>query len=320
MKIGPYFTGTLVTLANAVLALFFLVACNQSQPPTVAPASSESKIAAPGASTKDVYVVFEGPWAIVPDPADANSVLLLAPKTKRHRDLYVAASNKSTLAAGTYDLSIPARTGSGAGTFDDSILRAKIDSKNVQHVLDNKYSTRYAIRLPKPDAYLPASRHRSRVGATYPPDPSTEKEYATAVSLQYSVSSLNGFSLGGTQDVGGAFAPLLLQVDTPTVRFVMEPVQDDDVCYAHSRTVFHDLVKLVGLSLYVDFPDNPSSCHSKDPQNPPAAKTEFGRRSLLERAAFVPAFAGWRWQHLAAAIYFFGGSPVDCHAPVVNGT
>src|SRR5208282_387530 len=75
-------------------------------------------------SVLQVFVTFEGPWAIAPDPEDASSVLLLAPKTKAHRDLYVTASNNSALAAGTYDLSVPARTGSAAETFDDDRFAA----------------------------------------------------------------------------------------------------------------------------------------------------------------------------------------------------
>src|SRR5882762_5012977 len=163
MKTPRHSRSSLVALAGAIAATLLLVACQQSQPPATAPAAAESKAAA---AAKEVFVVFEGPWAIVPDPKDSNSVLLLAPKTKAHRDLYVTASNNSTLTAGTYDLSVPGRTGSAAGVFDESILRAKIDPKNVQRVLDDKSSSRYAIRLPKPDAYLPASRHRSRVSAT----------------------------------------------------------------------------------------------------------------------------------------------------------
>src|SRR5713226_7166964 len=93
--------GSIVALASAVVATLSLGACQQSQPPATAPSAAESKAAA---TAKDVFVTFEGPWAIVPDPKDANSVLLLAPKTKAHRDLYVTASNNSTLAAGTYDL------------------------------------------------------------------------------------------------------------------------------------------------------------------------------------------------------------------------
>ena len=160
MKTPRQSRSSLVALASAVVATLSLVACQQSQPPAATPISAESKAAA---TAKDVFVVFEGPWVIVPDPKDANSVLLLAPKTKAHRDLYVTASNNSALVVGTYDLSIPARSGAAAGTFDESILRVKIDPKNVQRALDDKSANRYAIRLPKPDAYLPAKIGRAHV-------------------------------------------------------------------------------------------------------------------------------------------------------------
>jgi hypothetical protein len=336
MKTRRYFTSMLVALASAVLAtLFLLIACNQSQPPAAAPAALESKAAA----TKDVYVVFEGPWAIAPDPKDANSVLLLAPKTKSHRDLYVAASNHLTLASGTYDLSVPGRAGTGAGTYDPSFLRAKIDPQNVQRALDNKLG-RYAIRLPKPEAYVPVSRFRSRAGSTYPPDANSETEYATGASLRYSVGSLSGFSLSGTPDTG-TFNPLLLQVDTPMIHFMIEPTQDDDVCNTHSRQTFHDLVQLVGLTLYVDFADNPSNCHDKDPQVPRGGKAHASLASPVERMtalltgnlAEVQAAditAGFRsvaessvahgiGQRLRAAIYFFDVTGGGCKAPIVGG-
>src|SRR6202022_2320800 len=105
------FNSSLIALASAVLATFFLIACQQSQQPA-APAATQSVVA----TTEKVFVVFEGPCAIVADPKDANSVLVLAPKTKLHRDLYVAASNESTLTAGTYDLSVPAHGAAFSGT------------------------------------------------------------------------------------------------------------------------------------------------------------------------------------------------------------
>ncbi|MGA2422780.1 MAG: hypothetical protein ABSG07_02165 [Terriglobales bacterium] len=344
MTIRRHFTITRVGLASAVLATLSLVACNQSQPPTAAPASPESKATATAAPTKEVYVIFEGPWAIAGDPKDANNILLLAPKTKHHRDLYVTASNHSTLASGTYDLSFPGHVGPGAGAFDPAILRAKIDPKDAQHVLDSK-AVRYAIRLPRPDAYLPSHRHRARAGSTYPPDVSTEKEYATAVSLRYSVSSLSGFSLSGTPD-SGTFNPLLLQVDTPAIRFVIEPTEDDDRCNTHSRQAFHDLVQLVGLTLYIDFADNPSDCHDKDPQVPHGGKAHAGLASSVERIAAlltgnladVQAADGTAGeapsryfsfiakstiarkiaQRLGAFIYLFGTSGVDCRGIVIG--
>jgi hypothetical protein len=338
MRTERYFTRSMVALASAVVAALILIACQQSQPPTPAP-SAEPKVA------KDVYVVFEGPWAIAPDPKDANSVLLLAPKTKGHRELYVTASNYSTLASGTYDLSLPGKTGPGAGTYDPSFLRAKIDPQNAQRVLDNKSSARYAIRLPKPEAYVPASRYRSRAGSTYPPEASTEMEYAAGASLRYSVASLSGFSLSGTPDTG-TFNPLLLQVDTPVIRFVIEPTMTDDVCYTHSRQTFHDLVQLVGLTLYVDFPDNPSDCHSKDPQVPRGGKAHASVASPMERmvtmltanvadiqaadaAEMLPSrylrlVAGSRIargmaERFGVAMYFFGAASGDCKAPIVGG-
>ena len=83
---------------------------------------------------------------------------------------------------------------------------------------------RYVIRLPKPEAYVAARRFRSRVGAKYVPEATTEQNYATQVSFRYSVSTLNGFSLAGTPDTG-TFNPLLLQLDTPTIRFAIEPAK-----------------------------------------------------------------------------------------------
>src|SRR5208282_1047556 len=104
---------------------------------------------------------------------------------------------------------------------------------------------------------------RSRVGAPYPPDASTEKDYAVAVALRYNVASLSGFSLAGAAD-SGPVKPVLLQVETPTVLFSIEPAGDDDPldqCDSHSRESFHQLTGLLNLTLFVDFPDNPDTCH-----------------------------------------------------------
>ena len=335
---------SLLILASIVFGTLVLAACSQSQTPPTAPATTPKATAA-AAANQQVYVVFEGPWVIAPDPKDANSVLLLAPKTKTHRDLYVTASNHSTLASGIYDLSFPGNPGPGAGTYDPSYLRAKIDPQNVQRALDSK-SVRYAIRLPKPDAYVPAHRRRSRAGSTYPPDASTEMEYATAASLRYTVASLSGFSLSGTPDTG-TFNPLLLQVDTPIIRFGIEPNEDDDVCFTHSRQAFHDQVQLVGLTLYVDFAENPIDCHDKDPQVPRAGKAHAGLSPPVQRLitlftenladvqganattvemppSYLSFIVGSRVaqkfaQRLDAAIYFFATQSSGCKAPIIGG-
>lgn len=341
MRTQRYFTSTVIALASAVLATFF--ACQQSQPPAQAPVAAESK----AAMSQQVFVTFEGPWAIAPDPKDANSVMLMAPKTKAHRDLFVKASNESTLVAGVYQLSVPSPAGAAAGAYDPAILRAKIDPKNVQRLLDTKLD-RYVIRLPKPEAYVPSGSYRSRVGPAYPPDVSTEKEYATGVSLRYTVNTLTGFSLAGTPDTGGSFNPLLLQVNTPSIRFEINSSEMDDACNMHSRTAFRDLVQLLGITLFVDFPDNPADCHGKDPQvgrpakanaiplsRPPrlAAMLGLGEDLAGSRTADVangiPApYLGWLLSsrpartisgHLAAAVYLFGKPSGVCRAPIIAG-
>jgi hypothetical protein len=292
------------------LATIILAACNSG--------TKESNPAAPSApqSSEKVYVIFEGPWAIVPDPKDTNSVLALAPKTKSHRDLVIETSDK-VLSAGIYDLSVPTRTGTAAGTVDPSILQTKIDAKNVQHALDDKLE-RYAIRLPKPDAYVARTHFRSRAGSVYPPEASTEKDYVTTVSLRYSVASLNGFSLAGSPD-SGTFNPLLLQVETPVLNFVIHPAYDPDPtdrCNIHSRESFRDLTKLLNVTLFVDFPNDPSECHGKDPQSAQPSKAE-GTSNFP--SFFARESGGGPGQHLLASIYFFAAMGGGCRAPIIVG-
>jgi hypothetical protein len=301
--------GTLAALVCAASTALVMLACESQQPTSQrgTPSAVESKTAA--ATNLSVFVLFEGPWAFAPDPKDANSVLAIAARTALHHDLYVKASNSATLTAGIYDLSLPNRVGLPTGIADPSIVQAKVDPKSLDLALQAK-SARYAIRIPKPEAYVTASRARSRVGATYPPDTSTEKDYATAVSLRYTVGTLSGFSLAGTPD-RGTFDPFLLQVETPTVRFVIEPAHDDDPsdkCETHSREAFRDLTKLLNLTLYVDFPDNPSACHDRDPQRARGGNAASTRESRLQPAG-VPRF------QTASAIYFFIRPLVDCKGP-----
>ncbi len=310
MKARRYFTRMTVALASAVMALLLLVACQTSQQPST-PMATEPK----AVPTKDVYVIFEGPWAFAPDPKDANSVIALAPKTKSHRDL-VVYSKENKLASGIYELSLPARGGPAAGTIDPNILQAKIDPQSVQHVLDTK-SDRYAIRLPKPDEYTEAHHYRSRAGSSYPPDASTEKDYVTSVSLRYSVTTLAGFSLAGSPD-SGTFNPLLLSVKTPIVKFIIEPIRDPDAsdkCHTHAREAFRDLTKLVNVTLFVDYPNDPNECHGKDPQN--AHPVKAGMTPNYPRY-FTRVFPGLSRQQLLAAMYFFADIH-DCEGPGIVG-
>lgn len=309
MKRPRHSSSLLLRIASVSLAAMIMIACNQTQ--QSAPAPQQAAQTAP--TSEKVFIIFEGPWAFAPDPKDANSVLALAPKTKSHKDLFVQTWDK-TLAPGIYDLSIPPRNVPAAGTVDPNILQTKIDAANVQHVLDKKLE-RYALRLPKPEAYVMATHYRSRAGSTYPPDASTEKDYVTSVSLRYSVTTLNGFSLAGSPD-SGAFNPLLLQVQTPTINFAIYPAHDPDVtdrCNTHSRESFRDLTKLINVTLFVDFPNDPSACHDKDPQNPHTAKAAIDQSSVERTVALLE-------RDLALIYDFFGAAGGGgCRAPIIVG-
>jgi hypothetical protein len=344
MNIRSHFLGKPIAIASVFLVSIVLVACEQSQQPNPASVAPKAAVA-----TEKVFVVFEGPWAIVSDPKSANSILALAPKTKNHRDLNVAASNNANLAAGVYDLSVPGFTGGPAGgTLDPTFAQAKIDPKNVQSALDNK-SGRYAIRLPRPNSFIAAKRVRSRFGDAYPP--TAEQNYITAVSLVYNASSLNGFSLSGTPDAG-TFNPLLLQLDSSTISFLIEPAMLDDPtdrCSIHSREAFRDTTKLLGVSLYVDFPADADSCHNTDPQKARAVKAAVNWATTPQRASasasgnvvggeqaslvnvngiradypglFITSnFGEATVRKLMAAMYFFHVQGTDCKAPIVFGT
>jgi hypothetical protein len=286
--------------------------------------------------------VFEGPWAFALDPKDADRVIAMAPKTTRHRDVFAQTWDK-TLASGVYDLSVPARTGPAAGTIDPNILQVKIDPQSVQRVLDTK-SERYAIRLPKPEAYVAAAHYRSRAGSVCPPDASMEKDWVTSTSLRYTVTTLNGFSLAGSPD-SGTFNPLLLQVETPVINFVIAPDHNGDMgdkCHAHSRGSFRDLTQLLNVTLFVDFPDYAGDCHARDPQNFRPAKAEIERRSnfgeaaamwslnlvaaqdeSLSSASMAPSFLNFMVEgaairikrRLFAVLYLFGAQMGNCAAP-----
>lgn len=292
MKNRSYFTGALAVLACAALATFLLVARH------------EAKAAPPPSQSGQVFVAFEGVWAFAQDPADANSVLAFAPKTDGHHELSVQGE---MLGPGLYELSMPARTGPATAIVDPNIIQARIDA---QHALSNRMA-RYAIRLPKPEAYIAKSHSRSRVGSVYPPAASTEREYVTSVSLRYSVATLNGFSLAGSPD-SGTFKPLALRMDTPTLTFLAGPAGNrdaDNSCHTHERQAFRALTKLVNVTMFLDFPEDAGACHSQDPQ---ILKTAVNQPRLeVMAASLVPNF-----EPLLAAIYFFGRIH-NCAAPVI---
>lgn len=334
MRSERHFTLAAAALTSAVFAVLFLVACQQTQAP--GPASPPTKPA-----TTSVLVVFEGPWAIVADPSNPNGILAIAPQTKSHRPLAVVPANEE-LEPGVYELTVPASPGPPHGKLDTTtFFQTDVDPTGVQSALASK-GARYAVRLPRPDGYLAETRQRSRVGGPPYPPSTQEEDYATAFALRYNATTLTGFSLAGTADAGPTFNPLLLQLDAPLVRFEIVPTDHHpyDPCYIHARQAFHDLVGLLHLNLYVDFPKYTEDCHEKDPQVSRSKTTRLipGLTSEPFDAASLDGFrplatAGFGAGPLAnfvasglqrinsrlAALYFFTTAGGGCKSPGLIG-
>ena len=166
MKSSHCFRSMLIVL---VAALFFLVVL------TVAHRDIKAATPANEHNPQKVFLVFDGPWAFAPDPEDVNKVIALAPKADHHRELFVQSYN-TTLTPGIYDLSFPtfakSRGANSVSEIDPDIVQAKIGAQNVQRALDSKF-VRYAIRLPKPEAYVgsstPAVASAQAIRPTLPP-------------------------------------------------------------------------------------------------------------------------------------------------------
>ena len=105
------------------------------------------------ATSEKVFAVFEGPG-----PSSLTrkmpTVCYSRAQDETHRDLYVAASNDSTLQAGVYDLSVPEHGAGFSGTLDAGFAQAKINPKALTALYAK--AGRYVIRLPKPEAYVAA--------------------------------------------------------------------------------------------------------------------------------------------------------------------
>jgi hypothetical protein len=141
------------------------LACNQSQPPTQAPPPVESRTG----STEKVFVEFRGPWAFVVDPKERQQCSgHRTPEAKGHRDLDRAGFEpvERYWMREFMNSSLPTHSGSAAAaTARTPALRRPRLTVKACNARSIKSPQAYVIRLPRPEEYLVARRHRSRLGA-----------------------------------------------------------------------------------------------------------------------------------------------------------
>ncbi|HXN71349.1 MAG TPA: hypothetical protein VN861_02215 [Candidatus Acidoferrales bacterium] len=255
-----------------------------------------------------VYVILEGPWAIVPDPdpdaANGKGYLAIAPDMPDHGAMYVQASNGVTLGPGQYTLHLKNVAESGTDSY--TAFAPTVRLADVKNAEENSCYVRYAIHFPQPNSITEETGGISRVGTGARPWPVTpanaaatanmgngEFKSSLAVTLQYKVSDLTSIQLVATPggpdpipaqncnprptnlpnpagDPTGAIFPLPITLGNPgIIRVGSEPSSEDlSTCYRPSKETFQALTKLLNISAAIDYRAYDPGCQQCDPQAP----------------------------------------------------
>lgn len=249
-----------------ILGVLFSASCTSS---STVPRSTKSGTTSQ-ATGFTVYVVFDGPWAFVPDPAGSDKVIAIAPKAKSHSDAYIKAVRGLMLTTGIYELHMP----TGVSPIENPGIavtpKYSLPAQAITDALNNKMN-RFAIYLPKPDGYRIAEESPSKVDEHFPLVATVpEVQYASSIALQYTTASLADFQLTGSSDLS-TFDPFDIKIGAPKViQVAMEPTEPDPdpACNVLSKQAFYDLTQLLGLTLFIDFENYQPECQQDDPQNP----------------------------------------------------
>ena len=266
--------GTLTRTVSAVLIFSCVLATLATYPHSVSAIS---------AATGDVEIWVEGPWAYADDPRPGQKgrIVLIAPVETKISHTPPAVGHRT----GDYEL-----------MTQDWVLEIKNFMRNPQmsvinaHPADvdkqalttllDKGADRYVISLPQPDFYEEAVKQEGRAHSTWWDDClgncGPQPARTTQMILHYTVSSLDGFSLGPP-----AQKPISLSFqDRHVIKIFMTPKGEMDDCDSGGRLAFRELVRLFSLTLYVDlrakgddkYPSDDKMdrwfCLTDDPQNP----------------------------------------------------
>jgi len=265
-------------LTTALVALTCVLSCSSSLQAT-------SRSAAPKVSLPEVEVWVEGPWAYADDPRDPQRIVLIAPDSDSIEHTPAAVAHKTGDVELDSDsvLEIKSLTHTQQSCSTCSAINSQTADVNKQalvKLLDSKKG-RYVISLPKPDSYEEAVGQESRVRSAWwdncrPNNCGPQRPRTTQMIFHYTVSSLDGFSVGPTPQTQTS----LKFQDRHIVTIFMTAKGEIDDCDSGGRLAFRELVRLFSLNLYVDLrikstgpypsddPPGPSPCLDGDPQNP----------------------------------------------------
>jgi len=272
-----------------VLLILLLAACRGGQ------SSPQKEVEAQAvAKNQEVWVSVEGPWAYAED-SDKSKIVLIAPRVADHtapfaQHAYGEAHLAEKMPSEIEILNRVDGIKSCSGTDCALPYDAAVKVGTVDRLKHLGTTGSYIVRLPRPDDYWNGVSFESRVGTPWTEVPAERDKwdrhfYTIKMLLHYTVTKLDGFkidhSLYGFQGVRHN-----------EIAIAMTPNGRVDCCDRPSRKAFKDLVDMLGLEVYADFPSNdpmPSSASGKydpacwkcDPQNPnhPSGCTSLLRKS-----------------------------------------
>jgi hypothetical protein len=221
-----------------------------------------------------VYVNFNGPWAFMPDPADATQIIAVAPYIKDHQNAYVAALTDAPLPAGVFKLTgLPPSSTPMNLNSQLIVVQDTISATALKKIEGNSNKARYFIRLPMPAEISAYRTGHEAVGNSYPVlnAHSNEKGYATHMTLRYNSDDVSQLKVTGTKDdLTTVNVPLQLGL-AQTIDIGVGPTYDlqEDDCHNHAKGAFKALADLFQVKQIIDYPDyDLTKCGGSDPQNP----------------------------------------------------
>jgi hypothetical protein len=272
-------------LATSITLAWVLLLCSSTLQ------ASSSRATTPNTVLPEVEVWVEGPWAYADDPRDAQRIVLIAPDSDsiQHTHAAVAhsAGDRELDSDSVLEIRNLTHTQQACSTCTINAYQVDVDRRVLTDLLGSR-TGRYVISLPKPDRYEQAVGQESRVRSRWWDDCRPRQNcggqplHTTQVIFHYTVSALEGFSIGPTAQQ----QTTLSFEDRHVITIFMTPKGEIDQCDSVGRLAFHHLVRLFSLNLYVDLrtkivgsnastgpypsddPPGLSTCLDSDPQNP----------------------------------------------------
>lgn len=243
------------------------------------------------ATALSLDVIIGGPFALIESkncPSGAATCLLVvSPDVASHTGMIGLGGGgdiKQFVANGAYDFTRGVRpstnTALGQPVLGATILNASASSGHLPPTPASPFAT---IELPMPREIVPWNAEPMQISSTTPVPPSTTQQVlATLVILRYDFQDSDQLQMN---DAGGAFwKPVPEKAGNERVLLIgiipQDPTASEDP-HVHAGEAFNALVKMVGLTWFVQFVDPPPAGFQRNQPPNPASPLPNDLQSIL---------------------------------------